>query len=124
MLTYRGAVYPWQCDHMGHMNVMYYVGKFDEATWSLLAAVGMTPAYLREANAGAAGVQQTITYKRELFPGDIVEIRSRIISIGERKMTFVHEMRNAECDEIYAVCELTAVHIDRAAHLRRPANTK
>ena len=31
--TYRGAVYPWHCDHMGHMNVMWYVGKFDEATW-------------------------------------------------------------------------------------------
>jgi acyl-CoA thioester hydrolase len=32
MLTYRGTVYPWQCDHIGHMNVMWYVGKFDEAT--------------------------------------------------------------------------------------------
>lgn len=21
-VTYRGTVYPWQCDHMGHMNVM------------------------------------------------------------------------------------------------------
>lgn len=27
LLTYRGAVYPWHCDHMGHMNVMWYVGK-------------------------------------------------------------------------------------------------
>jgi hypothetical protein len=24
ILTYRGVVYPWQCDHMGHMNVMWY----------------------------------------------------------------------------------------------------
>ena len=30
ILTYRGTVYPWHCDHMGHMNVMWYVGKFDE----------------------------------------------------------------------------------------------
>ena len=29
-ITYRGVVYPWQCDHMGHMNVMWYAGKFDE----------------------------------------------------------------------------------------------
>lgn len=29
-ITYRGVVYPWQCDHMGHMNAMWYVGKFDE----------------------------------------------------------------------------------------------
>jgi acyl-CoA thioester hydrolase len=21
--TYRGAVYPWQCDHIGHMNVAF-----------------------------------------------------------------------------------------------------
>jgi acyl-CoA thioester hydrolase len=35
-LSYRGAVYPWQCDHMGHMNVMWYVGKFDKATWNFL----------------------------------------------------------------------------------------
>jgi acyl-CoA thioester hydrolase len=21
--TYRGTVYPWQCDHVGHMNVMW-----------------------------------------------------------------------------------------------------
>lgn len=35
--TYRGTVYPWQCDHMGHMNVMWYAGKFDEATWQLHA---------------------------------------------------------------------------------------
>ena len=39
-LTYRGMVYPWQCDHMGHMNVMHYVGKFDEAAWNLFYRPG------------------------------------------------------------------------------------
>ncbi len=39
--TYRGVIYPWNCDHMGHMNVQYYVGKFDEATWQLFAFLGM-----------------------------------------------------------------------------------
>jgi hypothetical protein len=37
--TYRGTVYPWQCDHVGHMNIMWYVGKFDEANWNLFARV-------------------------------------------------------------------------------------
>ena len=36
-ITYRGTIYPWHCDHMGHMNVMWYVGKFDEATWQFFA---------------------------------------------------------------------------------------
>ena len=62
--TYRGAVYPWHCDHIGHMNVMWYVGKFDEATWNRFARIGQTPTYLRESGRGMAAVQQNITYQR------------------------------------------------------------
>jgi hypothetical protein len=47
IVTYRGTVYPWHCDHMGHMNVMWYMGKFDEAVWNLFLEVGLTPSYLR-----------------------------------------------------------------------------
>jgi len=111
LVTYRGTVYPSQCDHMGHMNVMWYVGKFDEATWHLMAAIGITPAYIRETRNGMAGVQQNISYKREMYAGDLIEIRSHLVSIAERKLVFVHEMRNAERDEVCAICELTAVHI-------------
>ncbi|HXP70110.1 MAG TPA: thioesterase, partial [Candidatus Dormibacteraeota bacterium] len=39
-ITYRGVVKAEHCDHMGHMNVMWYVGKFDEASWQLFAAMG------------------------------------------------------------------------------------
>ena len=42
--TYRGTVYPWQCDHVGHMNIMWYVGKFDEANWNMLARIGLPKA--------------------------------------------------------------------------------
>ena len=37
LIAARGVVYPWQCDHMGHMIVMWYTGKFDEPTWHLLS---------------------------------------------------------------------------------------
>ena len=104
-MTYRGATYPWQCDHIGHMNIMWYVSKFDEANWNLFARVGITPSYLREARYGMAGVQQNITYKRELLAGDVIEVRSRILEVRERVIRFVHEMRNAERDEVAAICE-------------------
>jgi acyl-CoA thioester hydrolase len=115
VLTYRGAIYPWHCDHMGHMNVTWYVGKFDEATWHLFAQIGMTPSYLREGGRGMAAVQQNISYKRELLAGDIVEIRSRIIELREKVLRFAHDMINAETGESAASGELTAVHLDRAA---------
>jgi acyl-CoA thioester hydrolase len=118
--TYRGTVYPWQCDHVGHMNIMWYVGKFDEANWNLFARIGLTPTYLRESGLGMAGVQQNITYRRELLAGDIVEIKSVMLEIGGKSIRFRHEMRNAETGEIAAVCEITAVHLDREAHKSVP----
>jgi acyl-CoA thioester hydrolase len=114
--TYRGVVYPWHCDHMGHMNVMWYVGKFDEANWNMFARLGLTPSYLRQSGRGMAGVQQNISYKRELFAGDIVEVTSKLLELREKSIRFLHEMRNAETGEIAATCEITAVHLDRQAH--------
>jgi acyl-CoA thioester hydrolase len=111
--TYRGTVYPWHCDHVGHMNVMWYVGKFDEATWNLIARLGLTPSYLRESGRGMAAVQQNISYKRELLAGDLVEITSNVVEIRDKSIRFLHEMRNAETGEIAATCELTGVHTDR-----------
>ena len=113
--TYRGTVYPWQCDHVGHMNIMWYVGKFDEANWNLFARIGLTPTYLRGSNRGMAAVQQNTTYKHELIAGDIVEIDSRLLELREKSIRFIHEMRNAETGEIAAICEITGVHMDRTA---------
>ena len=110
--TYRGAIYPWHCDHMGHMNVMWYVGKFDEATWNLFAAMGVTAAFLKEKGRGMAAVQQDITYRRELYAGETVAVRSAFLEVREKAAKFVHEMRNAVSDELSAICVLTGVHID------------
>lgn len=112
LITYRGTVYPWQCDHVGHMNVMWYVGKFDEATWNLFAEAGITPSYVRKHARGMAAVQQNITYKRELHAGDIVAVRSRVLEAREKVIRYLHEMINAETSELAASAEITAVHLD------------
>jgi acyl-CoA thioester hydrolase len=118
--NYRGIVYPWQCDHMGHLNIMWYVGKFDEASWNLFARLGMTSAYLRESGSAVAGVQQDLNYRREMFPGDVIEVRTRMLKIGERSLRFRHEMRDAVTDETTATCEMTAVHLDSATRKAMP----
>src|SRR3954464_2780822 len=105
--TYLGTVYPWQCDHVGHMNIMWYVGKFDEANWNLFARLGLTPSYLRSSGRGRAAVQQNITYKRELLAGDGVEIRSLLLAVGDRSLRFRHDMTNADAPEIAAFWEFT-----------------
>ncbi len=112
--TYRGAVYPWHCDHVGHMNVMWYVGKFDEATWNLFAEAGITPSYLRSHHRGMGGVQQNVTYRRELYAGDVIAVRSGVVEFRDKVVRVRHEMVNLETSETAAIMDLTAVHMDTA----------
>jgi acyl-CoA thioester hydrolase len=111
--TYRGAVYPWHCDHIGRMNVMWYVGKFDEGTWNFLALLGYSGARMRDEEKGWAAVQQNITYKRELMSGDTVVVRTELREVRDKVIRFVHEMIHGDSGELAALCELTAVHMDR-----------
>lgn len=112
LVTYRGTVYPWHCDHVGHMNVMWYVGKFDEATWNLLARLGITSAYLREHRRGMVAVDQHLQYRRELLAGDVLTVRSRVLEMHARKIRFRHEMFSGDDTEPAAVTTLVGVHLD------------
>jgi len=119
-LTYRGAVYPWHCDHMGHMNVMWYVGKFDEATWNFFSEVGLTRAYMDTNDRGMAAVEQVINYKKELMAGDTVAVHSAVIEVKDKVLRFSHEMRNAQSGEVAATTLLTGVFLDRVARKACP----
>ena len=97
---------------MGHMNVMWYVGKFDEATWQLFHAIGLTPSYFRGANCGMAAVDQHICYLKELHAGDVVSVRTQMLEVKEKTIRFEHEMLNDETNEVAARTTLTGVHLD------------
>ena len=111
-ITYRGMVHQWHCDHMGHMNVMWYVGKFDEATWNLGAMMGMTSDYLKQARRGMAAVEQRIVYRREALAGDIIVIRSALLEVRTKSVRFVHEMFRGEGGDHLATMVVIGVHID------------
>jgi acyl-CoA thioester hydrolase len=112
LLTYRGTVYPWHCDHVGHMNVMWYVGKFDEATWHLFHAIGLTRPYLQSAQRGMAAVDQHISYLQELHAGAVISVRTRVLEVKERSLRFEHEMVDEATASVAARTTLKAVHLD------------
>ena len=102
----RGAIYPWQRDHVGHMNVMWCTGKFDEVTWNIFAMVGLMPRFLRENARGVVAIEQKTKYLRELHAGGIITIRSRLLELAGKKIRFIHEMINGETLEVAATTEL------------------
>ena len=114
-ITYRGLVHQWHCDHMGHMNVMWFVGKFDEATWNLAATMGMTSQYMRDSKRGMAAVDQRICYRREALVGDVIVVRSAVLELKPKSIRFVHEMFRGDGGDHLATMMVTGVHIDGVA---------
>jgi acyl-CoA thioester hydrolase len=118
--TFRGGVFPWEIDIMGHMNVRHYTAKFDDATLQLFGALGLTVAYFKEQDRGMAAVQQNTTYGRELLAGDLIEVKSEILEAGERKIRFLHRMYECLSGDEASTCEITGVHIDRTLRRSTP----
>lgn len=122
--TYRGAVYPWHCDFIGHMNVMHYVGKFDQATWHFLAHLGITPSYLQHNNKGMVAVEQNLKYYEELVAGDLLYIKTQLVEAKPKAIIFLHKMYNAETNVLAAEGKMVGVHIDKGTRKSEelPAN--
>ena len=119
VITHRGTVYPWQCDHMGHMNVMWYVGKFDESSWQILSTLGLTPPRFKNEGVGMAAVEQRIQYRRELHAGDLITIHSEIREVGNKSIRFFHEMRNDATGDVSATMDVVGVCLDATTRKTR-----
>ena len=110
--TYKGIIYPWHCDHMGHMNVQFYIAKFDEASWNLLTSLGLSPAYLKENNKGMVALEQHINYYKEVFAGESIYVESEILEIKDKTILFKHCMYALESKVLLAQTVITGLHID------------
>jgi acyl-CoA thioester hydrolase len=113
--TYRGVVYPWSIDHMGHMNVASYTARFDEATWHFLARLGLTPGFLKRSGRGAVAADQKTQYKREVLAGTLLHVTTELRDLGRKSIRFVHHMYDSETNDEVAVTELVGVYWDTEA---------
>ncbi len=111
-MTYKGAVQTSECDSNGHMNVMYYINKFDLAGRNCGSAFGLKRKYLEDNNYGIAVVEQNIQYKREVFEDDLIHVMSSAVGHTNKVMHFQHHMYNSENNELSAVMEIKLVIFD------------
>ena len=113
MLTYRGAVSSWECDSNGHMNVMYYVNKYELAGRNLFVKLGLTKQYLNDNNYGVAVVEQHIKYHREVFEDDILYIESVVEGCSEKVITLFHELKNGTSHQVVGAATIKLVVFDK-----------
>ncbi len=107
--TFKGVIHASEYDPNAHMNTQSYVSRFDQATWFLLAAIGLTPRKVRERGLRIAVLRQSFQFLRELRGWELVVIRSGFIAVGEKHLRFQHRLLDFETNQLVAASECTAV---------------
>jgi acyl-CoA thioester hydrolase len=94
------------------MNVASYTARFDEATWHFLAALGLTPGFMKENNRSAVAADQRTQYKREVLSGSLLHITSELRELGRKSIRFTHTMHDSSSGEVVAATDLVGVYFD------------
>lgn len=100
VLTYKGAVATWECDSNGHMNVMYYINKYELAGRNFFIESGITKKFMQAHNLGIAVVEQVVKYQKEVFEDDILYIESTVTALDNKVMTFFHVLKDGATHEV------------------------
>ncbi len=100
--TFKGAVLASEYDFASHMNSHMYVLRFDQATWFLLHAIGMTPASMKQKNLRVAIIRQNYQFLEELRGRELVEIKSGFLTVGGKYFRFLHQMYDYETGKMVA----------------------
>lgn len=118
--VYRGVVFPWMCDHIGHMNVRWYAHHFDDGGFHLWSMAGLSQREMRERGTQVVVAQTTIKYMRELRAGDLIVIRAGISKVGEKSVVHIAKMYNADTNVLSAWEETVEVFFDPVARKAAP----
>jgi len=96
----------WECDSNRHMNVMYYINKFEHAGRNFSLELGFDE--LGDSDVmGMVVLEQHIKYLKEVFEDDLLFIESTLLSVGNKAFTVLHQMFNAKTKVL--VCEMKIV---------------
>jgi acyl-CoA thioester hydrolase len=118
--TFRGVVFPWHCDSMGHFSVQHQMPLLDGAVYHLLGEFGPVVGELEGRRVGWADVRHEISYHHELVAGDLIVLRSGLIRFGTSSIRHRTEL-SRRCDgRVCTVMEGITVRFDLDARKSIP----
>ena len=112
------TVKPSEMNVLGRGALSHYIHRFSASGGHLMAAFGMTPAYMRAEQRGLSTFEFQLTVTAPLRTGDLVRVQSALVHVGNSSLRLFHRMTNAQTGGEIATLEQSGVHLDREA--RRP----
>ncbi|MCC6001819.1 MAG: acyl-CoA thioesterase [Pararhodobacter sp.] len=113
VLLTRGVVHPWHHDIYGHMNVRHYAPFFDDASFHLYAALGLSlDGMLHDHGVHMVSARAETNFIQELKAGDCFAIDGAVLRLGNRSATFQLRMIHSDTGALHATYDLTDVIFD------------
>ena len=110
--TFRGVVFPWFCDNMGHMATQHYMGLYDHALLQVMGKMGPLVGQEGDTRLGWADISHDIRYLHELFAGDLVAVRSVFLRFGRSSVTYRNFMIRCSDGLVCSTLEAVTVRLD------------
>jgi len=114
--SFRGSVNTWECDDNAHMNVQFYVARAADSTFFLRHELGLAPSATRNPNRTMIALEEHCRFHRELFAGDMMTMRTRLIDMREKTLVVLHELLNGGTGELAASIVAVNASFDTETH--------
>jgi acyl-CoA thioester hydrolase len=112
----RFMVTPDHCDAAGWMRMELFLGRVSDAVPNLLAGwraeVGRAAGQADAALTGGAVLEYRLCPRRWPRAGDLIEVRSGVVEVGEKTNRLVHLLLDPASGESWCAAEAVAVTFD------------
>jgi acyl-CoA thioester hydrolase len=115
LYLHAATVRPEWVDYNGHMSEAYYVLIFGHATDAFYDHVGLGSAHRAAQDVSVYTLEAHIRYLAEARAGQDVRIATQVLSADSKRVRLYHQMLDGHSDQIFAVTEILAVHVDTRA---------
>jgi acyl-CoA thioesterase FadM len=110
--TFQGAVAPWQCDALGHMNVQHYFAAVGDGMFHMQTHLGLGARAMGERKLSFAVVHAETDFVAELVPGDVIRLESAIAGVSEKMGHFLHRLVREEDGKLAMRTQFHCVMLD------------
>lgn len=97
----------------GHLDVAGFARLFDRATDAFREHLGVGAGYAESTQRGMVVAESHCTYRREAREGDVLQFRTWLLGVAEKRLHVFHEMSREPEGDLVATGEMLLVHFDR-----------
>ncbi|HEY1927453.1 MAG TPA: thioesterase family protein [Caulobacteraceae bacterium] len=109
--VWRGGVNAWECDHMGHMNVRFYVARAMEGLVGFAGEVGLANAFSRRAASTILVKDQHIRFMREARPPAALHMTAGVIEVSDAEARILQLLVHSTTGELAASFQTVIAHV-------------